>query len=165
MRVIIMRHGESYNNILGMISREDYENKREFEPKMSEIGNQSCIQMGQKMKELGFEFSKILCSAHRRAILSAKLLREGFMGDESEGQPPIQLFVKAHEYQGVHMKGKTYPGLNMKEIKEIVPDISADPNHEISDEKGWFERESMETGDQLTERVKEVIRDLKEMHK
>ena len=64
--------------------------------------------MGIKMKELGIEFDKILCSGHKRAILSAKFLREGF-GDESK---QIEVFLKAHEESGVYMKDKVYPGLN-----------------------------------------------------
>ena len=28
-----------------------------------------------------------------------------------------------HEVGGVYMKGKTFPGLNENEVKEIIPDI------------------------------------------
>ena len=32
MRLILMRHGESYNNVLAMVSRDDYKYKRVAEP-------------------------------------------------------------------------------------------------------------------------------------
>jgi phosphohistidine phosphatase SixA len=34
--------------------------------------------MGEEMSKLNFHIDKIYCSAHKRAILSAKYFREGF---------------------------------------------------------------------------------------
>ncbi len=78
MRIIFMRHGETLNNVYAKISMKVFEEKRAAEPELSDIGVNSCIQMGQKLKELGFQFDKIMCSGHKRAILSAKYLREGY---------------------------------------------------------------------------------------
>lgn len=89
-----MRHGETTNNILGMISKHDYETKRTHEPEMSEIGNKSCTLIGQKLKELGVNISRVFCAAHKRAVISASLVRKGL---EQESLP-IHLMVKAHEF-------------------------------------------------------------------
>ena len=74
--------------------------------------------MGIKLREMGFKFDKVLSSAFKRALLSAKLAREGYMKDqpENEVKPSVHLLVKAHEFKGVHMQGKIYPGLNREEV-------------------------------------------------
>jgi broad specificity phosphatase PhoE len=38
MRIILMRHGESGNNILALISKDIYEKVRTYEPELSETG-------------------------------------------------------------------------------------------------------------------------------
>ena len=60
--------------------------------------------MGIKMRQMGFKFDKILCSALKRALLSAKLTCEGYMQNQPEGEakPEIHLKTKATEFQGVH---------------------------------------------------------------
>lgn len=72
-----MRHGESYNNVLAKISREDYQNKRVYEPELSEVGKDACKRMGVEFGKLGIKLSRIICSPQKRAILSAKFFREG----------------------------------------------------------------------------------------
>ena len=115
-----MRHGESYNNIQAKISKDLYYKTRQQEPPMSDIGNEACVKMGKKMKELGIKFEKIICSGHKRAILSAKFVREGLGNEEM----PIELRLKCHEYRGCWMGDKTYPGLTRDQVKELVPDIN-----------------------------------------
>ena len=62
MRIILMRHGETQNNILAMVSKDSYETQRLEEPELSEIGEKSCRRMGKEMGNLGFHIDKILCS-------------------------------------------------------------------------------------------------------
>ena len=52
----------------------------------------------------------------RRALLSAKHFREGYCQNEANTRPNIHLFKKSHEFKGCNEKGKTFPGLNKKEI-------------------------------------------------
>ena len=63
MRIIFIRHGESQNNIEMMKGRENYEERRTHEPKVSEVGLDASIRLGKELKELGIEFDKIFCSA------------------------------------------------------------------------------------------------------
>lgn len=61
-----MRHGESSNNIAQHNAYEgglSYQKARTFEPEISETGVKCCKAMGQQLKTLGMEFSKIYCSA------------------------------------------------------------------------------------------------------
>ena len=105
-----MRHGETFNNLLAAISPEAYNSRRVNEPPMSKQGKESTLLTGQKMKELGFSFDKIICAAHYRSLESAKLLRQGF-GNETL---PIELFLKCHEIGGVYEGDRMFPGLTKK---------------------------------------------------
>ena len=115
------------------------------------------------MKELGFEFDKIFCSGHKRAIQSAKLLREAF-GDESK---QIEVFLKAHEEGGVFFKGKVEPGLNQKQMKEVCEDIVIpdDQQHYFTDQDlGWYHsQKEVETHKEYADRVREVLKAYREM--
>ena len=42
--------------------------------------------MGIKMRELGIQFDIIMCSPHKRALLTARKVREGFLEGASEEQ-------------------------------------------------------------------------------
>lgn len=68
---------------------------------------------------------------------------------------------------GVHMDGKCHPGLTRSQILEQCPDIIIDDSLKeiINDEKGWFTRTTLETPRDLFERQKDLLRDLKEMHR
>ena len=82
MRIILMRHGESFNNISYYLANGDeeaFQKLRHYEPKMSQTGNDSCFKMGGKLAEMKVKFNRIMCSGHRRALISAKLLREGYL--------------------------------------------------------------------------------------
>ena len=47
---------------------------------MSETGNRCSIEMGVKLAEMNIDITKITCSGQKRAILSAKYFREGYIG-------------------------------------------------------------------------------------
>ena len=76
MKLIIMRHGETINNQLAKISRELYEKERTAEPELSETGVKDCKRVGEALKQMGIKIDKMLTSPHKRAILSAKYVRE-----------------------------------------------------------------------------------------
>ena len=50
-------------------------------------------------------------------------------------------------------------------MEEIVGDIEIDEENQVSDTEGWFKLNHLETKEEINERVKDVLRDLKEMHK
>ena len=108
-----MRHGESFNNILSMFPKNDasdYNEKRSVDPELSSTGQDACRRMGAKFTELGFKLDRIMCSGLKRAILSAKLFREGYLGPEAD-LLPIKVKLNTHEKGGCHHGGKCYPGL------------------------------------------------------
>ena len=71
--------------------------------------------MGEEMNKLNFKIDKIYCSAHKRAILSAKYFREGFFQYQDKNsieKVPICLKINIHELGGIYMDNKCFPGLN-----------------------------------------------------
>ena len=78
MRLIVMRHGESQNNVLSKISKEAYEQKRSAEPEISEQGVKDCEQVGEWLKTNNIKIDQIYTSAHKRAILSARHVRQAY---------------------------------------------------------------------------------------
>ena len=108
MRLILMRHGESQNNVLSKIAQEVYEQYRTYEPELSELGVQESIQMGKALKNSGINIDFMLTSAHKRAILSAKCILETFP------EVPVHLMLAIHEVGGIYMREKTFPGLSIK---------------------------------------------------
>ena len=121
------------------------------------------------MAELGIKFDGFVTSGHKRAIKSAILARESYLANSSEeGKTlPIKLYLRCHEISGVHMRGKTYPGLNKKEMLELCPDLVVDENQKVTDEEGWFTyaNDHIETGAEMIDRIKEVIREMKDWHR
>ena len=81
---------------------------------MPEKGNTSSQKIGQKLREMGVQISKITCSGHKRAILSAKFLRKGYTENSGIEKPKIHLFLKSHEAHGIFQNDKFHPGLNKK---------------------------------------------------
>ena len=137
-----MRHGETQNNLLHRISVEAYNQHRSYEPELSEDGARDSQRLGKAMSEAGFALDVILTSAHKRAILSAKHVIESYP------DIPVHLMVNIHEVEGVHMKGKCYPGLNMVQAKELLPQLQISAAEAAifgNESDGWYKREKPET--------------------
>jgi hypothetical protein len=97
--------------------------------------------MGEEMKKLNFTIDKIYCSAHKRAILSAKFFREGFFQFQEKNnidKLPIYLKLNLHELGGIYMGNKCFPGLNKKGVKDLCNDIIIPEKEKINDDNGWF---------------------------
>lgn len=115
-----MRHGESQNNILGKISNEIYTAHRTSEPELSARGVADCCKAGQRLAEMGIKFDFMLTSAHKRAVLSLKHVRENLPDARSI---PCYIMTQIHEENGVNMAGQIYPGLSRTEILELLPEL------------------------------------------
>jgi len=51
------------------------------DPGLTELGSQSCLRLGQELKNLGIKIDKMMCTGHKRAILSAVEVRKGYVED------------------------------------------------------------------------------------
>ena len=120
MRLIIMRHGESQNNVLAKISPEAWRNHRTSEPELSQRGVQECQAVGTRLSEMGIKFDLMLTSAHKRAILSLKHVRETYVHSQNI---PCQIMTQIHEQWGVNLGEQTFPGLTRSEVLELLPEL------------------------------------------
>ena len=150
-----MRHGESQNNILGKISKEIYTSHRTSEPELSARGVADCCQAGQRLSEMGIKFDFMLTSAHKRAVLSLKHVRENLADAQSI---PCYIMTQIHEEHGVNMAGQIYPGLSRTEILELLPELQIPADQEeIVTEEGWCRLPHIESEEELNARVKVAL--------
>ncbi len=77
---------------------------------------------------------------------------------------PIELKVKLHEKGGCYFAGKGRPGMSKAKVQELLPDIII-PENEPIDEHGWWKSPEIENMEQCVARVKDIVKDFKEMYK
>ena len=108
------------------------------------------------MKKYNIHIDKFLCSCHKRAIKTLN-----YISNIYDSKIPKECVPSLHEYKGIYLNGKAYPGMNDKEIKELCPDIKLPENIDLS--KGWYQKDHMETEEEFKIRLKEVINMFKAM--
>eukprot|EP00355_Strombidium_rassoulzadegani_P005180 CAMPEP_0168622140 /NCGR_PEP_ID=MMETSP0449_2-20121227/8095_1 /TAXON_ID=1082188 /ORGANISM="Strombidium rassoulzadegani, Strain ras09" /LENGTH=68 /DNA_ID=CAMNT_0008663359 /DNA_START=244 /DNA_END=450 /DNA_ORIENTATION=+ len=64
------------------------------------------------------------------------------------------------------MRGKLYPGLKKLEMRELCPDLVIADDQDVTEDLGWHRKvEHLETTEEMIERIKGVLKDLKAMQK
>ncbi len=58
MRVILIRHAQSHNNVLSLISYDTYHDCRSDDPQITESGEKSAISVGKYMKHNEFKIDR-----------------------------------------------------------------------------------------------------------
>ena len=156
MKFIVIRHGKTTNNYWQEISYEDYIKNRNQDPDLCEEVKEQCEFVGNFLKSNKIRINKFLCSCQRRAIKTLNYISNVY--DKSVQKECIP---SLHEYKGIFLNDKVYPGMTEKEIKELCPDIKLPENMDLS--KGWYDKDHKETEEEFKKRLKEVINMFKEM--
>ena len=156
MKFIVIRHGKTTNNYWHEISYEDYIKNRNQDPDLCEEVKEQCEFVGNFLKSNKIRINKFLCSCQRRAIKTLNYISNVY--DKSVQKECIP---SLHEYKGIYLNDKVYPGMTEKEIKELCPDIKLPENMDLS--KGWYDKDHKETEEEFKKRLKEVINMFKEM--
>ena len=156
MSFIAIRHGKTVNNAAQEISYEEYLKKRDKDPDLCEGVKEQCEFLGNFLKSNNFKINKFLCSCHKRAIKTLNYISNAY--DKSIRKECVP---SLHEYKGIYLGNKVFPGMTDKEIKEICPDIKLPENIDLS--KGWYDKDHKETEEEFRKRLKEVINMFKEM--
>ena len=156
MRFIAIRHGKTVNNAAQEISYEEYLKKRDKDPDLCEGVKEQCESLGNFLKTNNFKINKFLCSCHKRAIKTLN-----YISDAYDKTIPKEVAPSLHEYGGIYLGTKGYPGMTDKEIKELSPEIKLPEKIDLS--KGWYDKDHRETEEEFRKRVKEVINMFKEM--
>ena len=156
MKFIVIRHGKTTNNYWQEISYEDYIKNRNQDPDLSEEVKEQCEFVGNFLKSNKIRINKFLCSCQRRAIKTLN-----YISNVYDKSVPKECIPSLHEYKGIFLNDKVYPGMTEKEIKELCPDIKLPENMDLS--KGWYDKDHKETEEEFKKRLKEVINMFKEM--
>ena len=156
MKFIVIRHGKTTNNYWQEISYEDYIKNRNQDPDLCEEVKEQCEFVGNFLKSNKIRINKFLCSCQRRAIKTLN-----YISNVYDKSVPKECIPSLHEYKGIFLNDKVYPGMTEKEIKELCPDIKLPENMDLS--KGWYDKDHKETEDEFKKRLKEVINMFKEM--
>ena len=156
MKFIVIRHGKTTNNYWQEISYEDYIKNRNQDPDLCEEVKEQCEFVGNFLKSNKIRINKFLCSCQRRAIKTLN-----YISNVYDKSVPKECIPSLHEYKGIYLNDKVYPGMTEKEIKELCPDIKLPENMDLS--KGWYDKDHKETEEEFRKRLKEVINMFKEM--
>ena len=156
MKFIVIRHGKTTNNYWQEISYEDYIKNRNQDPDLCEEVKEQCEFVGNFLKSNKIRINKFLCSCQRRAIETLN-----YISNVYDKSVPKECIPSLHEYKGIFLNDKVYPGMTEKEIKELCPDIKLPENMDLS--KGWYDKDHKETEEEFKKRLKEVINMFKEM--
>ena len=156
MKFIVIRHGKTTNNYWQEISYEDYIKNRNQDPDLCEEVKEQCEFVGNFLKSNKIRINKFLCSCQRRAIKTLN-----YISNVYDKSVPKECIPSLHEYKGIFLNDKVYPGMTEKEIKELCPDIKLPENMDLS--KGWYDKDHKETEEEFKKRLKEVINMFKEM--
>ena len=102
MRLILIRHGESENNVLShkFLDVDEYADKRQEDPNVTDQGMKDTFALARKLSDSGVKIERLYTSAFKRSLISAKILREGYLNEKISTQLPIELCFKLHEKGG-----------------------------------------------------------------
>ncbi len=156
MKFIVIRHGKTTKNYWQEISYEDYIKNRNQDPDLCEEVKEQCEFVGNFLKSNKIRINKFLCSCQRRAIKTLN-----YISNVYDKSVPKECIPSLHEYKGIYLNDKVYPGMTEKEIKELCPDIKLPENMDLS--KGWYDKDHKETEEEFRNRLKEVIKMFKDM--
>lgn len=168
LRLILVRHGESQNNIYHEISLQAFEDNRVPDPSVTDRGKQQaqCVadyfQSG--VNSILHDIDIIYVSPMRRTMETAlslvtALSMENSSTTESQSMPPkTQVWTDIYEISGVHEKGVGQPGMTRFEMQAQFPTFQLPAS---VTEQGWYNiklgRESTQHG---KERCQQVWRQL-----
>jgi 2,3-bisphosphoglycerate-dependent phosphoglycerate mutase len=137
MRVYLIRHGQSENNIL----TEDTILQRKVDPDLTKLGYEQRDYLAEfltttlELHETSFGFTHLYCSAMHRALLTVQPVAKAF-----DMQP--QVWVDLHEKGGMFLREKGHVnGFKGMTRASILKEF---PNYDLPDtikDNGWYDSE------------------------
>lgn len=170
MKLFIIRHAQSANNLLGEgLGYEDYMAQRDPEPPLTDLGFRQAALLAehcasnnhperkQEAERTGYAFTRIYCSPMLRTLQTSWPL------SQATGLSP-QIWVDLHEQGGI-FKGNPhtehgvvgYPGLTCNEIRAQFPGYQLPA--EVTEQGWWFgDYEPMAGCDARAAKVAQTLR-------
>ena len=162
LRLILIRHGESANNVEHEISREQYLANRQPDPPLTATGQEQALETGEylasKQNALLFPIHRLYVSPLRRTLMTAQPIAKAL-----QLQPIV--WTDIFEVGGVYENGGMgKPGMTRTEMLTAFPDYHVPQQHVT--EKGWYNvAMGKETREQGRQRIVKVFETLQQQAK
>lgn len=149
MDVLLIRHGESTNNVLWAGDRDGFLAARSDDPPLTPLGVEQAAQLAAHVRATGERIDRLVCSPMLRAIQTAQPLA-AVLG------VPVEVWVEVHEHGGMYVgnphTGEGFaarPGLSRSAIAELLPEAALP---EAVGPEGWW-RTGAEGDDLFSARI------------
>ena len=152
LRVLLIRHGESQNNILHEVSIEHYYKHRSGDPALTELGEAQALATAEYLTRnanvhpLVESIDEVFISPCRRTLATAHPIVTA-MGI----QPKV--WTEIYEVGGVHERNVGLPGMTRLEIQELYPTYELPSD--VTD-NGWYTHATNEVHDVAVSRIRKV---------
>ena len=133
LRIILVRHGESQNNIYHEISLQSFEENRVPDPSMTERGKQQALHVAKYIQSgenaVLINIDDIFVSPMLRTLQTAQPISKAL------GIDPI-IWTDIYEISGVHEQGAGQGGMSRSAIQKEFPSYQLP---ETITESGWYD--------------------------
>ncbi|KAL7572489.1 hypothetical protein ACA910_000316 [Epithemia clementina (nom. ined.)] len=162
LRIILIRHGESENNVHHEVSREQYMNHRQPDPPLTATGQEQAKEtahyLASQQNALLFPIDRIYVSPLRRTLMTARPIAQALQLN------PI-VWTDIYEVGGVHENGLGQGGLTRLEMQQICSQVIVTDSSRVTDQ-GWYDVSlGKESKEQARKRVAKVFAELQRQAK
>jgi len=176
LRVHLIRHGQSGNNVLAATSASSYERSRVADAQLTELGKKQAQAVGAFLAAVRHTspvpLQQIYTSAMARAVNTGYEIATALGADTAEGahlRPRIYPSICEiggifeHEYDDAyHVTGyRGVPGMTASQVAERFP-LAVLPDDGSITETGWWRSAGKESEEEGVARVRGVLRELLE---
>lgn len=151
LRVLLVRHGESTNNVLTEVGYDFFLANRTPDPDLTTLGEGQALALanylGKRSNTLFESFDDVYVSPMKRTLATA------FPVAIALGARP-RVWTDVHEVGGIHLGGTGLGGLTRSAMRDAYP------FYEIPEEvteNGWYALSSEETRDQALARIRDDV--------
>ena len=158
LRIILIRHGESENNIQYEISKAQYLANRQPDPPLTLTGQQQAKEtahyLASQQNAVLSRIERMYVSPFRRTLMTAHPIAKAL------NLKPM-VWPDLYEVGGVHEEGEGRGGMTRTEIQKDFPTYQVD--HESISSNGWYNVSlGKETVEQARARIAGVFRELQQ---
>jgi len=151
--VLLIRHGESTNNVLWAGDRDAFLAERTDDPPLTPLGAEQADRLAEHLRASGERLDRLVCSPMLRAIQTAQPVAAAL-------GVPVEVWVEVHEHGGMYVgnphTGEGFavrPGLSRTAIVELLPKALLP---EAVDDDGWW-RAGAEGDDVFSARIGDAL--------
>jgi len=152
MKILLIRHAESANNLQLGLPKEVYQSIRSPDPNITEKGRAQSEKLALHILKKKYNIKRFYCSAMKRSIETAMILKKILNIN-------LEIKVSIHELGGMYQGSNIIKGKTRSQIKTKYPGIFIPP--EVTEE-GWCHRETKESRSEGLQRAKELVEEFQQ---